>query len=123
MSYLHQTKSSSGISLRCTCLALPATSWLDDPRERDVHRLIGWKHCCLTHRHRLQSLCCVPLESDVGCASGKNNEHRLRVPESSRPVAVPLLSPITGIRARGFAEGQGGGVTRNRSVHPETPQT
>jgi hypothetical protein len=26
---LHQTKS-SGISLRCTCLALPATRWLDD---------------------------------------------------------------------------------------------
>jgi hypothetical protein len=29
------------ISLRCTCLALPATRWLDDPRERAVHRLIG----------------------------------------------------------------------------------
>jgi hypothetical protein len=41
---LHQTKS-SGISLRCTCLALPATRWLDDPRERAVHRLIGWKLC------------------------------------------------------------------------------
>jgi hypothetical protein len=41
---LHQTKS-SGISLRCTCLALPATRWLDVPRERAVHRLIGWKHC------------------------------------------------------------------------------
>jgi hypothetical protein len=41
---LHQTKS-SGISLRCTCLALPATRWLDDARERPVHRLIGWKHC------------------------------------------------------------------------------
>ena len=37
---LHETKS-SGISLRCTCLALPATRWLDDPRERAVHRLIG----------------------------------------------------------------------------------
>jgi hypothetical protein len=32
---LHQTKSSI-ISLRCTCLALPATRWLDDPRERAV---------------------------------------------------------------------------------------
>jgi hypothetical protein len=41
---LHQTKS-SGISLRRTCLALPATRWLDDPRERAVHRLIGWKRC------------------------------------------------------------------------------
>jgi hypothetical protein len=36
---LHQTKS-SGKSLRCTCLALPAFRWLDDPRERAVHRLI-----------------------------------------------------------------------------------
>jgi hypothetical protein len=43
---LHQTQS-SGTSLRCNCLALPATRWLDDPRgrERAVHRLIGWKHC------------------------------------------------------------------------------
>jgi hypothetical protein len=40
---LHATKS-SGISLRCTCLALPATRWLDDPRERAVHRLMG--RCC-----------------------------------------------------------------------------
>jgi hypothetical protein len=73
---LHQTKS-SGISLRCTCLALPATRWLDDPRARAVHRLIGWKHCRLsvppgTLAHRSQTLRCVPLGSDVGCASGKN---------------------------------------------------
>jgi hypothetical protein len=44
---LHQTKS-SGISLRCTCLALPATRWLDDPRERAVH--------CVRLRQR-SSLC------------------------------------------------------------------
>jgi hypothetical protein len=42
-SCLHQMKS-SGISLRCTCLALPATRWLDDPRERAVHRLFSSEH-------------------------------------------------------------------------------
>jgi hypothetical protein len=39
--------------------------------------------------HRLQTLPCVPLGSDVGCASGK--EHRLRVPESLR--TLRLLRP------------------------------
>jgi hypothetical protein len=90
---LHQTKSSY-ISLRCTCLALPATRWLDNPRSRARRTLthIGWKPRILigilllltqtqclsvlrpvaTLTHGLQTLRCVPLRSAVGCASEKN---------------------------------------------------
>jgi hypothetical protein len=47
---MHQTKS-SGIALRCTCLALPATRWPWTTRVSPpsapygVHRLISWEHC------------------------------------------------------------------------------
>ena len=70
---LHETKS-SGISLRCTCLALPATRWLDDPRERAVHRLIG--RC--TVRRQVPLPVPLPLGLPLGLAIGGLPEARVR---------------------------------------------
>jgi hypothetical protein len=53
-----------------TCLALPATRWLDDPRERAVYRLIGWHTVDSVFRRVPSPLGCRP---SAACRWGRTS--------------------------------------------------